>query len=131
MAITPSCNRVSDLLHVAVTLHKKLLHPHLHLVTCPLHCSVLCAGPAGTSAAAAAAAAIQVDQQAGRSSDDDEAAEDVDRDMEDELINAVRAKGKDDPLAAYDMDVSEDGQAIQLYMSLLASASNTASSQGQ
>jgi hypothetical protein len=46
--------------------------------------------------------------------------------MEGELVNAVRGKqGKgEDPLSAYDIDVSEDGEAIQLYMSLLASASS-------
>jgi hypothetical protein len=54
--------------------------------------------------------------------------------MEDELISAVRGKqGKgEDPLSAYDIDVAEDGEAIQLYLSLLASASgsSTAGSSG-
>jgi hypothetical protein len=34
-----------------------------------------------------------------------------------EVIRTV--KGKDDPLAAYDIDVEEDGEAIQLYLSML------------
>jgi hypothetical protein len=47
--------------------------------------------------------------------------------MEDELVSAVRGKqGKgEDPLSAYDIDVSEDGEAIQLYLSLLTSASGS------
>lgn len=58
--------------------------------------------------------------------------EGVDREMEGELVNAVRGKqGKgEDPLSAYDMDVSEDGKAIQLYLSLLASANGSSRASG-
>ncbi|WIA39072.1 hypothetical protein OEZ86_005216 [Tetradesmus obliquus] len=58
--------------------------------------------------------------------------EGVDCEMEGELVNAVRGKqGKgEDPLSAYDMDVSEDGEAIQLYLSLLASANGSSRASG-
>jgi hypothetical protein len=48
----------------------------------------------------------------GESSGDDE--------LEAEVIRTVK-QGKDDPLAAYDIDVEEDGEAIQLYLSMLGS----------
>uniref|UniRef100_A0A383VM59 UBA domain-containing protein n=1 Tax=Tetradesmus obliquus TaxID=3088 RepID=A0A383VM59_TETOB len=58
--------------------------------------------------------------------------EGVDQEMEGELVNAVRGKqGKgEDPLSAYDMDVSEDGEAIQLYLSMLASANGSSGASG-
>jgi hypothetical protein len=47
------------------------------------------------------------------------------------VIKTVTGGGKDDPLAAYDIDVEEDGEAIQLYLSLLAmSAAGPGSSAG-
>lgn len=42
--------------------------------------------------------------------------------MEAELVHTVAARDKEDPLSAYDIDVSEDGEAIQLYLSMLQSA---------
>jgi hypothetical protein len=52
--------------------------------------------------------------------------------MEDELVSAVRGKQVkgEDPLSAYDLDVSEDSEAIQLYLSLLASARGSSSAAG-
>lgn len=41
---------------------------------------------------------------------------DRDEEMEQELTSATRS----DPMAAYDVDVSEEGAAIQEYLSLLA-----------
>lgn len=51
-----------------------------------------------------------------------------DAEMEAELIHTVTGRDKDDPLSAYDIDVAEDGEAIQMYMSLLASAKAAAGS---
>jgi hypothetical protein len=52
--------------------------------------------------------------------------------MEGELVNAVRGKqGKgEDPLSAYDIDVLEDGEAIQLYLSLLSSVNGSNAAPG-
>lgn len=87
---------------------------------------------AGAAAEAAGAAdAMQVDAAAaagwpgagdGSSSSDDGLAE--------EVIRTVR-KGKDDPLAAYDIDVTEDGEAIHTYLSMLDSAAAASSSSAQ
>lgn len=88
---------------------------------------------AGASTAAAAAAggggdamqadaagdvdggAAAADEGASSSSSDDE--------MAAEVLRTVAGKGKEDPLAAYDINVEEDGEAIQTYLSMLESSS--------
>lgn len=60
---------------------------------------------------------VQIDNPVGNSSPSDS----DDNEMEAELIETVKARDKDDPLAAYDLDVAEDGEAIQMYLSLLES----------
>jgi hypothetical protein len=45
-----------------------------------------------------------------------------------EVIRTVRSR--DDPLAAYDIDVEEDGEAIQMYLSMLDSSAAAGSSHG-
>lgn len=54
-----------------------------------------------------------VDEGASSSSSDDE--------MAAEVLRTVT--GKEDPLAAYDINVEEDGEAIQTYLSMLESSS--------
>jgi hypothetical protein len=68
-------------------------------------------------AGAAAAAAAGAREAASSSSSDDE--------MAAEVLRTVAGKGKDDPLAAYDINVEEDGEAIQTYLSMLESSSSS------
>jgi hypothetical protein len=93
---------------------------------------------AGTSAADAAAAAAAA--AAGASGDvegspeggdggeglADGSGSSEDDDLAAEVIRTVK-KGKDDPLAAYDIDVQEDGEAIHMYLSMLESAAGSSS----
>lgn len=51
-----------------------------------------------------------------------------DQEMVDELVQTVTGEKQDDMLSAYDVDVSEDGEAIQMYLSLLESAQGVAGS---
>lgn len=44
-----------------------------------------------------------------------------DGEIEAELVQTVKARGKDDPLSAYDMDTAEEGEAIHMYLLLLES----------
>lgn len=71
----------------------------------------------GAGAAAATAAAAADGGAAPSSSSDDE--------MAAEVLRTVAGKGKDDPLAAYDINVEEDGEAIQTYLSMLESSSSS------
>jgi hypothetical protein len=82
------------------------------------------AGGDGGDAAAMAVDGEQQQQQQqeqaeaagnGSSSDEDDG---VDAEMEAEVVASVK-QSRDDPLAAYDVDVEEDGQAIAQYLGLL------------
>lgn len=86
---------------------------------------------AGRSGAAAAAAAggddMQVDDAGaaggaagGEGGGGEDSASEEDDELTAEVIRTVRSK--EDPLAAYDIDVEEDGEAIQLYLSMLATS---------
>jgi hypothetical protein len=84
-------------------------------------------GDAGTAAAVAAAAVAGGEAEAWEGGGVAEADSSEDDDMTAEVIRTVRSK--DDPLAAYDIDVEEDGEAIQMYLSMLESSA-AGSSQG-
>jgi hypothetical protein len=94
---------------------------------------------AGTSAADAAAAAAAAgasgDVERGPEGGDggeglaDGSGSSEDDDLAAEVIRTVK-KGKDDPLAAYDIDVQEDGEAIHMYLSMLESAAGSSGAGG-
>lgn len=84
-------------------------------------------GGAGVEAAATGDA-MQVDGAAGGDDDENDAGSSGEDELEAELVRTVAGTGRDDPLAAYDIDVQEDGEAIQMYLSLLASSSTSSAS---
>ena len=85
---------------------------------------------ADAAAAAAAAAGASGDVQGGPEGGGrgeglaDGSGSSEDDDLAAEVIRTVK-KGKDDPLAAYDIDVQEDGEAIHMYLSMLESAAGS------
>lgn len=63
---------------------------------------------------------------------EEEEEEDVERDAaEHELVSAAKRTRADDPLAAYDVDVSEEGAIIVQHLALLASRLQQGQQQGQ
>jgi hypothetical protein len=88
------------------------------------------AGTSAVDAAAAAAAGASGDVEGAPEGGDggeglaDGSGSSEDDDLAAEVIRTVK-KGKDDPLAAYDIDVQEDGEAIHMYLSMLESAAGS------
>lgn len=73
----------------------------------------------GGAAAAAAGGAAEADAGGAdgggsRDGSGSQSGSEEDEEAEAELVAAVRSKSKEDPLAAYDMDVAEEGDAIQV-----------------